>query len=103
MDYLDFYRRFAAALPVGTMHQNLGGGTTEIIANTVNGKLIYQRGASRMYVSFRDLYAAYRGFQGQTVSSTDLRDLLYSTRPTSSSSRRSFVAQLNCRSQGSWL
>ena len=74
MDYLDFHRRLTAALPPGTTLRNPGGGTTEIISYTASGKLVYQRGRSRMYMSVRDLHAAYRSFSGQTVSSTDLRD-----------------------------
>jgi len=73
MDYQAFYYRLVAALPVGAVLQNPGGGTTEIVAHTGTGKLVYQRGRSRFYVPILDLYAAYRRFQEQTVSSTDLR------------------------------
>ena len=74
MDSTTFYRRFVASLPSGTILQNPGGGTTEIIDYAANDRLVYQRGQSRIYVSIRDLYAAYRSFSGQTVSSTDLRE-----------------------------
>jgi hypothetical protein len=49
------------------------GGTTEILNYTANGRLVYRRGRSRMYVSLRDLYAAWQQFHGQRVSSADLR------------------------------
>ena len=74
MDYLHFHRGFLAALPPGTILQNPGGGTTKIISYTASDRLVYQRGASRMYVSIQDFYAAYRHFLEQAVSSTDLRD-----------------------------
>jgi len=73
MDYQAFHYRLVAALPTGAVLQNPGGGTTEIIAYTANGKLVYQRGRSRIYVSILDLYAAYRRFREQMFSSTDLR------------------------------
>ncbi len=74
MDYLEFHHRLVTALPPGTVLQNPGGGETEIINYTASDKLAYRRGRSRMYVSIRELYVAHQLFQGQTVSSTDLRD-----------------------------
>ena len=73
MDYLAFHHRFTSDLPVGTVLRNPGGGVTEIMNYTANGRLVYRRGRSRMYVSLRDLYAAWQQFQGQRVSSVDLR------------------------------
>jgi len=73
MEYLAFYRRLTAALPPGTILQNPGGGTTTIVSYTADDKLAYRRGRSRMYVPIRDLYATYRAFGGQAVSSADLR------------------------------
>ena len=73
MDYNAFCHLFTSALPVGTVLRNPGGGVTEIINYTANGRLVYRRGRSRMYVSLRDLYAAWQQFQGQRVSSADLR------------------------------
>ena len=74
MDYLDFHHRLVAALPPGTILQNPGGGTTEILNYTASDNLVYLRGRTRIYVSIRELFVAYQLFQGQMVSSADLRD-----------------------------
>lgn len=72
MEYQEFYNRTISVLSVGTVLQNPGGGTTEIIAYTGNN-ITYKRGNSKIRVSMIDLYGAYNSFCGKTVSSSDLR------------------------------
>jgi hypothetical protein len=74
VDYLDFHQRLVAALPPGTVLQNPGGGTTAILNYTASDNLVYRRGQTRIYVSIRELCVAHQLFQGQMVSSTDLRN-----------------------------
>jgi hypothetical protein len=50
MDSTTFYRRFVASLRPGTMLQNPGGGTTEIIDYAANDRLVYQRSSTRIKV-----------------------------------------------------
>jgi hypothetical protein len=72
VNYRQFYQRITSSVPVGTILQNPGDGTTEIKSSTEKN-LTYKRGNSNISVAMRDLYDAYRHFQGTTVSSSDLR------------------------------
>lgn len=72
MDNRTFIDRVMAAVPVGTVLPNPGGGNSTVLS--INGTHIgYRRGASRLTARFGDLYRAYAKYRGQTVSSTQLR------------------------------
>jgi hypothetical protein len=72
MDFENFHRQFSAAMPVGTLLVNPGGGVSEVLSCS-DRSIGYRRGHSRITVSIHDLYQAYRHFSGQRVSSADLR------------------------------
>ena len=74
MRYHEFCRKITETLPVGTMLPNPGGGNSTIVSYTPR-KVVYQRGNSRIYVAFEDLYNAYDTFRGETLDSTTLRGL----------------------------
>ena len=67
-----FKRRIEQAVPVGTVFENPGGGTSKI-AGYSDAKISYVRGTSKIYVTFKDLFAAYSYFKGQRVSASDLQ------------------------------
>lgn len=68
----EFQSKIRQAVPVGTVLNNPGGGTSEIIQLSDN-KISYLRGSSTISVSFDDLFSAYSHFRGKRVSSSDLR------------------------------
>mgnify|MGYP000554193001 CR=1 FL=1 len=72
MQYHEFCRKVIETLPVGTVLPNPGGGDSTIVSYT-GRKVAYQRGSSRFYVAFEDLYDAYDTFRGETLDSTTLR------------------------------
>jgi hypothetical protein len=72
MRYSDFRHKVVEALPVGTVLVNPGGGTSTIVSHTEHN-IAYQRGKSKIYVAYRDLYDAYDRFRGGTMDSPTLR------------------------------
>jgi hypothetical protein len=72
MDFKTFKLLVMGSIPVGTVLQNPGGGTS-IIASYSDSGISYKRKNSTIRVSFRDLFDAYSHFRGQEVSSSDLK------------------------------
>ena len=90
-------------LPVGRVIKNPGGGITTIESYT-DSKVRYRRGASMIYVSLADLYAAYSRFRGQSVTSaklTKFRPSVFSSlaRPAGHSCNCTFLFVLLQRSK----
>jgi len=73
MTYADFCQQLRAALPLGTVLPNPGGGTSTIVSYTARN-VTYRRGHSRITMAWEDLYRAYLRFQGTTLDSTMLKD-----------------------------
>ncbi|MDO8463780.1 MAG: hypothetical protein Q7S46_00790 [Gallionella sp.] len=73
MNYQQFVDTIKSSIPVGVMLANPGGGTSKIISYS-DENIVYQRGNSKISVSFDELYKAYIKFKGQKVYTTDLRD-----------------------------
>lgn len=73
MDFKTFRLLLKDSIPVGTVLQNPGGGTS-IIVSYSDSKISYKRGSSTINVSFRDLFDAYSHFRGRQVSSSDLEE-----------------------------
>ena len=72
MNFETFKATLQSVVPVGTVLQNPGGGTSEIL--TVSDEVIsYRRGNSIIYVSLQNLFDAYWNFRGRAMSSTELR------------------------------
>ena len=84
MDRRKFAGKVRQNLPVGTIMKNPGRGTSEVTSYT-DTKIAYRRGNSTMYVSLEDLYLAYKKFQGQYVTASDLKS--YKPRVFDSSAR----------------
>jgi len=72
MQYQRFRHRIVETLPVGTSLPNPGGGTSVIVSYTENN-IIYQRGNSKIQVSFQDFYDAFNAFRGKILDSATLR------------------------------
>ena len=72
LERVQFTRMVKSALPVGKELANPGGGTTKILSYS-ESNICYQRGNSRIYVGFADLYVAYRSYHGRKVTSSDLK------------------------------
>jgi hypothetical protein len=69
----EFKSRIAAAIPVGTVFNNPGRGTSEVVKIDVE-KIAYLRGGSRFYVRIKDLYAAYLKFKGTRITTQELKE-----------------------------
>lgn len=67
-----FASKIRSTVPVGTVFQNPGGGTSEILKVT-EAAITYRRGNSTVSVSIENLFNAYISFQGQQVSSSALK------------------------------
>ena len=72
MNLGQFKKQIESSTPEGTILENPGGGTSEIIRVT-NTKISYKRGSSTIKVSFDDLHTAYVRFTGRTVTSSELK------------------------------
>lgn len=73
MEYKQFTESIKSNIPIGVLISNPGGGTSKIISYS-DETIIYQRGKSKISVSFEELYKAYSKFRGQKVYTTHLRD-----------------------------
>lgn len=69
----EFRSRIISSAPVGTVFNNPGGGTSEVV-KTDDEKIAYIRGGSRFYVRFSDLYSAFQKFRGINVTTQDLKE-----------------------------
>ena len=74
MDIDTFCTKFFETVTPGTVFQNPGGGTSNVLS-VKNGKVRYKRGASTMAVSLQDLFNAYVAFRGRSMSSSELKVL----------------------------
>jgi len=72
MDFQEFKTRINTDIPVDTILDNPGGGTSTI-TSVSDDKISYMRGGSTIYVSFQELYDAYSKYRGQKVTSSNLK------------------------------
>lgn len=72
MDIETFRTEFLKALPPGTIFQNPGGGTSEVLP-VRNGKARYKRRNSTMAVPIQFLFDAYSAFRGRNMSTSELK------------------------------
>ncbi len=75
MNFEMFVSSIHNAAPVGFVFKNPGGGISEIM-KTSDIKITYRRGKSKITISFDNLFKAYSSFQGQRVTSSDLKKFL---------------------------
>jgi len=68
----EFVERIRTALPVGSILENPGGGTSTIIAHSPSF-ITYRRGKSSIRVAHESLFKAYTAFLGRQLSSSDLK------------------------------
>jgi hypothetical protein len=73
MDIDAFCTKFSETIPPGTVFQNPGGGTSNVLSVN-NSKVRYKRGASTMAVSLQNLFDAYTAFRGLRMSSSELKE-----------------------------
>ncbi len=69
----EFNELIEASIPVGTILENPGKGTSEISGYS-DKNISYIRRKSTIRVAFKDLFNAYSHFRGQQVSSSMLKD-----------------------------
>ena len=67
----EFVDRIARAVPVESVLQNPGGGTTTVLSYSDN-VLRYKRGGSSFKVALRSLYEAFQAFRGRRLTSAKL-------------------------------
>lgn len=72
MDRNELRRKIIEKIPIGTIIDNPGGGTSTIITYTEK-KVTYQRRNSKIGISFDDLYDAFVAFRGRVLDSTMLK------------------------------
>jgi len=71
MNNRKFRRKIIKTIPIGTVMDNPGGGTSTIITYTEK-KVTYQRGNSKIRIAFDDLHSAFLTFRGETLDSSML-------------------------------
>ena len=67
-----FAERIQSELPVGSILENPGGGTSTI-TDYSQAFITYRRGKSSIHVSYENLFKAYCKYQGQQVRASDLK------------------------------
>ncbi|CAN7692470.1 hypothetical protein [Duganella sp. LjRoot269] len=67
-----FSSRLLEAVTTGTIFQNPGGGTSEVLSIR-NDKVRYKRGDSTITISIEDLFSAFAAFRGKEMSSSELK------------------------------
>ncbi len=72
MTLAEFMSDVKSALPIGTVIDNPGGGTSKIVSYTASN-ISYVRKKSTIVVAFEDLYETFKRFEGQCVSSSELK------------------------------
>lgn len=72
MNLKEFAGRLREAVPIGTVIDNPGSGTSAIKAFT-DEQISYVRGTSTISVKLVSLHSAYESFRGKRVSSTELK------------------------------
>lgn len=72
MKYNEFAAMTRRHLPPDTVLPNPGGGTSRIVRYS-GGKMVYQRGQSKIYLSLEELNEAVEHFCPGRMSSSDLR------------------------------
>jgi hypothetical protein len=73
MTLVEFVEAMTRLLPVNSIIQNPGGGTSTIVAYG-DDAVSYRRGKSKITVCISELYTAYLEFRGRQMSSTELRE-----------------------------
>lgn len=68
----EFANRIRSDLPVGSIMDNPGGGTSTIIKQS-QSFITYRRGKSSICVSYEALFKAYGAYRGKQVSASDLK------------------------------
>ena len=99
MNFETFRLLVKGSIPVGTVLQNPGGGTSIIVSYSDNG-ISYKRRKSTIYVSFCDLFDAYSRFKGKKVSSSDLKSYapsIYDSEEGGHDCNCSFLFMVLCR------
>jgi len=74
MNLNDFAGKLREAVPIGTVVDNPGGGTSEVTGFT-DERISYVRGSSTISVKLVDLHSAYESFRGKRVTSSELKEL----------------------------
>ena len=72
MQMITFETQFEAAMPVGTVVNNAGRGTSTVVRYR-SGSVTYRRGLSNFSVRLEDLHAAYLAHRGLRVTPSDLK------------------------------
>ena len=72
MTLLEFVKALKASVPVGSVLDNPGGGTSKIVGYS-QSSVTYRRGKSTIRVSYESLFRAYSAFSGRQVSSSELK------------------------------
>ncbi len=81
MDFKTFKLLVMGIIPIGTVLQNPGGGTS-IIKSLSNEEISYKRADFTFKISFRELFEEYDHFKGTEVSTNDLKTHTPSTYDT---------------------
>ena len=74
MTLVEFVQLLKSSVPVGSVLDNPGGGTSKIIEYS-QSFISYRRGRSTIRVSYESIFKAYTTFKGRRVSSSDLKAL----------------------------
>ncbi len=99
MDLETFRLLVKGVIPVGTVLQNPGGGTS-IIKSLTNRAISYKRLSSTINVSFRVLFDAYNNFKGKKVLTNDLKSYkpsIYDSKKGGHDCNCTFLFMVLCR------
>lgn len=72
MTLIEFRTLVGKRIPVGTIFQNPGGGTSEVRTIT-DDRICYVRGNSKIYIALEDLFQAYKRFEGDRINTAELK------------------------------
>ena len=72
MNFSEFMQKIRTSVPINTVLENPGGGTSIILSYSSEG-VSYRRGNSTIYVSLHDLFDGYTKFKGGQMSSNNLK------------------------------
>ena len=99
MDFKTFKLLVKGIIPVGTVLQNPGGGTS-IIKSLTDSNVTYIRGKTPITASFKALFCAYDNFKGKEVSTSDLKShkpSVYDSENSGHSCHCTFLFMILCR------